>query len=135
MDLASPGRRRYLYLALVTVSRWLGLLTSGCASQKMNQLRLEAEESAAKVEELQNKLKELEQDNLQKEQEIISLKHKNSVLEQEVDKLEAQNKQLKDAASEGAQQGTQNEALTRRLQLLEEEAEEADRTLREANEK
>jgi tropomyosin len=101
----------------------------------MNSLRLEAEESAGKVEELQSKVKTLEQDNLQKEQDIISLTHKNSVLESEVEKFETQVKELKSAATEGQQHGTQNETLTRRLQLLEEEAEEADRTLREANEK
>lgn len=101
----------------------------------MQQLRLDAEESAAKVEELQAKVKALEQDSLAKEQEIISLTHKNNVLEAEVDKLEAKVKELKATASEGEQHGTQNETLTRRLQLLEEEAEEADKTLRETNEK
>jgi len=101
----------------------------------MNQLRLEADESAAKVEELQNKVKQLEQENLSKEQEITSLQHKNSVLEGEVDKLDEQVKTLKATAAEGAQHGTQNETLTRRLQLLEEEAEAADKALREANEK
>lgn len=101
----------------------------------MNQLRLEADEAAAKVEDLQSKIKVLEQENLQKEQEITSLSHKNSVLESEVDKLETQVKELKSAAEDGAQTGTQNETLTRRLQLLEEEAEEADKTLRETNEK
>lgn len=101
----------------------------------MNQLRLEADEASAKVEELQSKIKVLEQENLQKEQEITSLSHKNSVLESEVEKLETQVKEFKSAAEDGAQQGTQNETLTRRLQLLEEEAEEADKTLRETNEK
>lgn len=101
----------------------------------MNQLRLEADESAAKVEELQSKVKVLEQENLQKEQEITSLQHKNGILETEVDKLETVVADLKKSAAEGLQHGSQNEALTRRLQLLEEEAEEADKTLREANEK
>jgi tropomyosin, fungi type len=105
------------------------------ASQKMNSLRLEADEAAAKVEELQSKLKVLEQENLSKEQEITSLQHKNGLLETEVDKLETAIKDFKKAADEGQQHGTQNETLQRRLQLLEEEAEDADKTLREANEK
>lgn len=104
-------------------------------SQKMNQLRVEADESAAKVEELQNKNKTLEQENLSKEQEITSLQHKNGLLEAEVEKLETAIKDFKKAAEDGTQHSTTNEALTRRLQLLEEEAEEADKTLREANEK
>ena len=101
----------------------------------MNSLRLEADEASAKVEELQVKVKSLEQDNLAKEQEITSLSHRNNLLETEVEKLETAIKDFKKAADEGQQHGTQNETLTRRLQLLEEEAEEADKTLREAHEK
>ena len=104
-------------------------------SQKMNSLRLEADEASAKVEELQTKVKTLEQENLSKEQDITSLQHKNNLLESEVEKLETAIKDFKKAADEGQQHGTQNETLQRRLQLLEEEAEDADKTLREANEK
>lgn len=101
----------------------------------MNSLRLEADEASTKVEELQTKVKALEQENLSKEQEITSLQHKNNLLEGDVEKLETNIKDFKKAADEGQQHGTQNETLQRRLQLLEEEAEEADKTLREANEK
>ncbi len=101
----------------------------------MNQLRLEADEASSKVEELQAKVKVLEQENLAEEQEISSLTHKNSLLETDVEKLEAQVKDLKKSADDGQVHGTQNETLQRRPQLLEEEAEEADKTLRETNEK
>lgn len=104
-------------------------------TQKMNQLRLEADESNVKVDELQNKVKVLEQENLSKEQEITSLQHKNGLLEADVEKLETAINDFKKAAEDGTQHSTTNESLTRRLQLLEEEAEEADKTLREANEK
>lgn len=104
-------------------------------TQKMNQLRLEADDSAQKVEEMSAKMKALEQDNLAKEQEVTSLSHKNGLLEAEVEKLETMIKDFKKAAEDGTQHSSTNEALTRRLQLLEEEAEEADKTLREANEK
>lgn len=107
----------------------------GLATQKMNQLRLEADEASGKVEELQTKVKVLEQENLSKEQEITSLSHKNNLLEGEVEKLETTVKDFKKVADEGQQHGTQNETLQRRLQLLEDEAEDADKTLREANEK
>lgn len=103
--------------------------------QKMNTLRLEADEAQGQVEELKAKTKTLEQDNLQKEQEITSLTHRNSLLEAEVEKLETGVKEAKDAASSSAHHGTENESLQRRLQLLEEEAEEADKTLRETNDK
>lgn len=103
--------------------------------KKMNALRIEADESSAKSEELATKVKTLEQENLSKEQEITSLTHRNQLLEAEVEKLETGVKEAKAAAGESAQHGTQNEALTRRLQLLEEEAEEADKTLRDTNDK
>jgi tropomyosin len=84
--------------------------------QKLASLRLEADEASAKAEELAAKVKTLEQENLSKEQETAI-------------------KDFKKAADEGQQHGTQNETLQRRLQLLEEEAEAADKTLREANDK
>lgn len=101
----------------------------------MNSLRLEADQSNAKVEELQAKVKTLEQDNLAKEQEITSLQHKNRVLEDDVEKFDNTIKDLKKSAAEGDERGTQNESLQRKVQLLEEEAEAADRALRETNEK
>jgi tropomyosin len=101
----------------------------------MNQLRIEADEASGKVEELHKQVKTLEQENLQKEQEITSLQHKNGLLEADLEKLEGQVKDAKAAADEGSQHGTQNETLQRRLQLLEEEAEEADKNLRETNDK
>lgn len=103
--------------------------------QKMNSLRIEADENASKAEELKAKVKSLEQDNLQKEQEITSLTHRNQLLEAEVEKVEGSLKTAKDAAGESSQHSQQNETLTRRLQLLEEEAETSDKTLRETNEK
>ena len=101
----------------------------------MEALRVEAEDSASKVDDLQAKVKSLEQENLQKEQEITSLQHKQSVLDQEVAKLEGMHDKAKKEATESAQHGTQNESLQRKVQLLEEEAEENDKNLRETNEK
>ena|SRR5215471_15868459 len=101
----------------------------------MNTLRLEADEAQNKVDDLQTKVKVLEQENLAKGQEITSLTHRNQLLEGEVEKLETDLQEAKNAVSANAQHATENEALQRRLQLLEEEAEEADKTLRETNEK
>ena len=103
--------------------------------QKMNTLRIEADENLAKAEEMKAKVKALEQENLQKEQEITSLTHRNQLLETEVEKLETGIKEAKATAEGSAQHGQQNEALTRKLQLLEEEAEQADKTLRETSDK
>jgi tropomyosin len=101
----------------------------------MNALRIEADDSAAKAEEYKARVKTLESETTQKEQEITSLTHKNQVLESEVEKLEGQVKTYKDEAGAGAAAGTQAESLTRKIQVLEEEAEESDRTIRELNEK
>jgi tropomyosin len=101
----------------------------------MESLRVEADESHAKSEELSTKVKTLEQQNLQQEQEITSLQHRNSLLESEVEKLEGNVKEHKEVAAESTHHSTQNETLTRRLQILEDEAEESDKSLREANEK
>lgn len=101
----------------------------------MNSLRIEADGLAEENEKLKAKVKELEQANLSHEQEITSLQHKNGVLESNVEKLESGIQTHKAAADESAQHGSQNEALQRKLQMLEEEAETADRNLRETNEK
>lgn len=121
-------------LQIACLSLAMGSLAANF-QQKMNTLRIEADENQAKAEELAAKVKTLEQENLAKEQEITSLTHRNQLLEAEVEKLEAGIKEAKIAAGESSQHGQQNEALTRKLQLLEEEAEQADKTLRETNEK
>lgn len=101
----------------------------------MHALRIEADDSAAKAEEYKNKLKVLEEQTTQKEQDITSLTHRNQVLETEVEKLEELVKNFKEEAGAGAAAGSQAETLQRKIQVLEEEAEESDRTIRELNEK
>ena len=96
---------------------------------------MEADENAAKVDELKGKVKTLEQDNLAKDNEIKSLTHKNGLLDSQVEKLDGDLKHHKGIADESTQAGTQAEILTRKVQVLEEEAEESDRNLRETNDK
>lgn len=101
----------------------------------MEAIKVEADSNATQVEELKTKVKELEQKNLTATQEVTSLTHRNQLLETEVEKLETGIKDAKNIASESAQHGTQNESLQRKLQMLEDEAEEADKNLRETNDK
>lgn len=101
----------------------------------MQALRAEVDASAARADELAAKVKTLEQENLAKEQEITSLTHKNQTMEQELEDLHGRHNDLKKEVDQSGNQGTQNEALARRLQILEEEAEEADKSLRETNDK
>jgi len=101
----------------------------------MNTLRLEAEAYQEKNAELASKIKALEQENLQKEQEITSLSHRNQLLEDNNEKLEVQVKELKASADSGATSSQELESLKRKVQLLEDEAEESDKCMRAANEK
>lgn len=101
----------------------------------MEALRSEADSSATKVDELSQKVKQLEQDNMQKEQEITSLQHKNSVLEKDNERIEGLHKDAKAAVDVSKDQGTAAEALQRKVTVLEEEAEQADKQLRETTEK
>ena len=101
----------------------------------MSQLRIECDEANTKNDELKKRVKDLEQENLTKEQEITSLSHKNQVLETDVEKLEKLLGTAKAEAAEGSQAGTQAESLQRRLQVLEEEAEKSDQALKDLNEK
>ena len=100
----------------------------------MAQLREEADQAVAQVEELTGKVKSLEQENLTKDQEIRSLSHKNQLLEVEVDKLETALSEAKAASAEGSAHSKTNENLTRKLQILEDEAEESQKKLKETNE-
>ncbi|KAI5294621.1 hypothetical protein KEM52_003595 [Ascosphaera acerosa] len=103
--------------------------------ERLNALRLEADEAQSQVEELKTKIKELEEDNLAKQQEITSLTHQNQLLEQETEKLTEELKEAKAEATGNAEHGSANEGLQRRVALLEEEAEQAEQALREANDK
>ena len=127
-DLYDP---RYTPSPLISMASKLG----ANFQQKMNSLRLEADDNAKQAEEYREKLKATQQQVLDLENQNKSLTHRNGLLQAEVDKLEQGVKEAKDLSDKSAQHGQQNEALTRRLQLLEEEAESADKTLRETNDK
>ena len=100
----------------------------------MESLRLEADKSAVEAQESKAKVKILEQDILTKEHELKSLTHKNSQLEAEVEKLDTDHKKAKDELAGSRDISTNNDALNRRVQLLEEEVERSDKNVRETNE-
>lgn len=70
-----------------------------------------------------------------KDQEISSLTHKNTLLEAEAEELEAKLSTAKIAVEEGADFSTSNEALTKKMTLLEDELEQSENNLRETTEK
>ena len=63
-------------------------------------MKLDAEKWQEKSDELSDRIKELEQENLEKDNQIQALTRKNQVLEEEVEKLETSLNEIKEAADE-----------------------------------
>lgn len=101
----------------------------------MNQLRLEADAAVTRAEEAEAKVKKLEQVLLEREQEISSLNHRLGVLDAENEKAEVELQKYKGFSLEGEQSKTTSENLNRKVQLLEEELDAAEKNLKETVEK
>jgi tropomyosin len=78
---------------------------------------------------------QLNQVLLEREQEIASLQHKLQLSETGLENAENQIKELKTASAEGESHKTTGENLTRKVQLLEEELDKAEKDLKETTEK
>ena len=72
---------------------------------------------------------------LERDQEISSLQHKLALAETDLEKAEGKVKDLKSAADEGDNHRTTGENLARKVQLLEEELDKAEKDLKETTEK
>ena len=72
---------------------------------------------------------------LQKEQEIASLSHKNSLLEVNLEKAEGKLHEHKSASEEHQSSRDTADGLQRKIALLEEELDAAEKNLRETTEK
>jgi len=103
--------------------------------EKMNQLRLEADAAVTRAEESEKKVKILEQELLQKEQDLSSLTHRLGLLEAENEKSEAKLQEYKTSSLDGEHSKTTAEGLTRKVALLEEELDAAEKNLKETVEK
>jgi tropomyosin, fungi type len=101
----------------------------------MNQLRLEADNAVNRAEDAEAKNKKYEQLLLEKDQEITSLQHKLSILDTDLEKAEAKLADSKAAQEEGEHSKTTNEGLVRKIQLLEEELDAAEKNVKETVEK
>ncbi|KAF8920839.1 tropomyosin [Mucidula mucida] len=103
--------------------------------EKLNNLRVEADNAVTRAEEAEAKNKKYEQLILEKDQEITSLHHKLGVLDGELEKTEAKLAEYKAAQEEGEHSKTTNEGLLRKIQLLEEELDNAEKNVKETVEK
>lgn len=72
---------------------------------------------------------------LEKDQEITSLSHKLSILDADLEKAEAKLTESKLAQEEGEHSKNTNEGLVRKVQLLEEELDAAEKNVKETMEK
>lgn len=72
---------------------------------------------------------------LEKDQEITSLTHKLSILDADLEKAEARLHESKAAQEEGEHSKSTNEGLMRKVQLLEEELDAAEKNVKETMEK
>ena len=104
-------------------------------SQKMNQLRTDADNAVARAEEAEAKNKKYEQILLEKDQEITSLQHRLNLLDQELETAEASLKEFKLARDEGEKAKGENETSTRKIQLLEGELDKSENMLKDTVEK
>ena len=105
------------------------------AIQRMQQLRTEADVATDRAETAEAKIKKLEQLLLEKEQEVTSLTHKLEVTNTELDAAEAKLADAKTAKEDSEQSKSTNEALLRKIQLLEEELDAAEKNAKETTEK
>jgi septal ring factor EnvC (AmiA/AmiB activator) len=103
--------------------------------QKLAALRTEADNAIDRAEAAEAKNKKLEQELLHKDQEIASLTHKLSVSEAECEKAETKLAELKGASGDVESSRQTADGLNRKVQLLEEELDAAERNVKETVEK
>lgn len=101
----------------------------------MNQLRGEADAAVLRAEEAEAKLKKYEQELLDRDMQITSFQHQIATLDAENAKLEEQLTSYKSSSLEGESSKTTSENLTRKVQLLEEELDVAEKNVKETVEK
>ena len=81
------------------------------------------------------KNKKYEQEILQKDQEILSLQHKLSILDADLEKAETKLSEHKTLHADGDASRSTNESLNRKIQLREEELDAAEKNAKETVEK
>lgn len=105
------------------------------SAQKLNALRAEADASIDRAELAEAKNKKLEMELLARDQEITSLTHKLNVMEADLEKAESKLAEAKTAREDGDTAKTNAESLIRRVQIVEEELDSAEKNLKETVEK
>jgi tropomyosin len=103
--------------------------------ERLSQLRLEADNAVVRAEEAEAKIKKLEQELLTKDQDIQSLNHRLTNAEGQLDAAEDKLKDAKNVRDEHDASKSTNDGLQRKIQLLEEELDRAEKTQKETTER
>jgi len=103
--------------------------------ERLASLRQEADASVDRAEAAEAKNKKYEQEILTRDQEISSLQHQLALRDAEIEKLEGHVSVAKHAKEEGETSKSANDNLTRKVQLLEEELDSAEKNAKETVEK
>ena len=101
----------------------------------MSALRTEADAAVDRAEAAEAKIKKLEQELLGKEQDVTSLTHKLDVLEGQLADAEGKLGVAKSAQQEGELSKATSDELRRKIQLLEDELDAAEKNAKETVEK
>ena len=103
--------------------------------QKLSALRSEADTAVTRAEAAEAKNKQYEQQILEKEQSITSLNVQIARLEGELQATEDKLSEAKSAQADGEHSKTTNDSLARKIVLLEEELDAAEKNVKETTEK
>jgi tropomyosin len=98
-------------------------------------MRAEADKAILRAEAAETKIKGLEEDSLGKDHTIASLTHKLQLANDELEKIEAELKKHKQDSLDAEQSKTTKDGLARKVELLEEELDAAEKNLKETVEK
>ncbi|KAH9443759.1 hypothetical protein MJO28_013973 [Puccinia striiformis f. sp. tritici] len=103
--------------------------------EKLATLRAEADAAMERAETAEAKFKKLEMDSMLKDQELVSLQHKVSNLETDLETAEKKISDSKVHKEEEESNKSANENLNRKIALLESELDNAEKNLRETTDK
>lgn len=101
----------------------------------MNAMRAEADTAILRAEKAEGTIKTLEEDSLAKEHTILSLNRRLELANQDLEKSEAELAKRKQDSLEEEQSNATKDSLSKKVQLLEDELDAAEKNLKETVEK
>ncbi|OMJ26863.1 putative asparagine-tRNA ligase, mitochondrial [Smittium culicis] len=103
--------------------------------EKISNIRLEADAASARADAAELALKQINEQQIEREQEIISLQNRITLLEDELDRKESRIAEAKQLAEDHESTRDASDVLNKRIHLLEEKLETAELELQQTKEK